>query len=109
MKAVRPIRSEADYQAALSRIEQLMEAAEELEVLAVLVEDYERKLEPVPPTALEALKFRMEQRGLRPADLVPYIGSRVKVSEVLSGKRQLSLAMRRRLLELGIPAASLLR
>lgn len=109
MTKIRPIRSDTDYQAAVARVEELLDVTEELEVWLILVADYERKMQPVNTTALEALKFRMEQGGLRPVDLVPYIGSRAKVSEVLSGKRQLSLAMRQRLLDLGIPAVALLR
>lgn len=113
------IKSQADYETTLERIEELMqsdpapdsELNDELEVLVVLVEEYERRLYPIdPPSPLEALQFRMEQGGLTQRDLVPFIGSRAKVSEVLSGKRPLSLAMLRALhTGLGIPAASLLQ
>jgi HTH-type transcriptional regulator / antitoxin HigA len=78
----------------------------ELELWVHLVEVYEEEKYPIePPTPVEAIRFRMEQQGLTPSDLVPYVGSKGRVSEVLSGKRTLSLAMIRRLHEgLGIPA-----
>lgn len=108
------IKTEADYKAAMAAVERLIDAApaegtreaQELELLAVLVEDYERKdFELGPPTAVEAIRFRMEQQGLAQKDLVPFIGSRSKVSEILSGKRPLTLPMIRALhLGLGIPA-----
>lgn len=112
MSAVRPIRSEADYDAALERIDVLMGAAadsaerDELEVLVTLVESYEDELFPIDaPTPIQAIEFRMEQAGLTQADLSKYIGSRAKVSEVLSGKRPLTLKMIRALNHhLGIPA-----
>jgi len=87
-----------------------MDQADELKVLSLVVADYEAQhCSVMPPGPIEAIKFRMEQQGLKPVDLVPFIGSRSKVSEVLSGKRELSLAMRQRLHEgLGIPARSLL-
>ena len=80
--------------------------ADELSVLADLVEVYEEKHFPIdPPTPVEAIRFRMEQAGLEPRDLEPYIGSRGKVSEVLSGKQPLTLPMIRALHKhLGIPA-----
>src|SRR5436853_70648 len=94
MDKIRPIRTEVDYAAALHRIEELMDAepespeAQELDVLGDLVELYEAKTVPLGfPTPLAAIEFRMEQAGLKPRDLIPYIGSRAKVSEVLSGKR----------------------
>jgi len=107
---IRPIKTDEDYQTALTRISELMELADELEVLSVLVQEYESRTFPSSlPDPIEAIKFRMEQQNLRQRDLVPFIGSRSKVSEVLSGKRGLSLAMRQRLCDgLGIPAAVLL-
>ena len=107
---LRPIRTDEDYQKALKRISVLMDACDELEVRSLLVEAYEKKHFPVgDPNPIEAIKFRMEQAGLKQADLVQYIGSRSKVSEVLSGKRTLSLTMIRKLHHgLGIPAKSLL-
>ena len=111
------IKTDRDYEVALNRIEELMDArpgtaeGDELELLAALVEAYEDKNYPIaPPDPIDAIRFRMEQAGLKQKDLVPYIGSRPKVSEVLSGKRTLSLKMIRALHEgLGIPAEVLLR
>ena len=108
----RLIRTEADYEEALAYVGTLMSAEpgtadfSELELWVHLVEVYEEEKYPVePPTPVEAIRFRMEQQGLTPSDLVPYIGGKSRVSEVLSGKRTLSLAMIRRLHEgLGIPA-----
>ena len=81
------------------------------DLLATLVDLYEKKAYPIDePDPLEAIRFRMEQQGLKPRDLVPYIGSKSKVSEVLSGRRGLSLNMIRGLSSgLGIPAAVLVR
>ena len=117
MGAIKAIRSEADYEAALGRIDALMDAApdtaegEELDVLTDLVQHYEERLVPMGfPTPLAAIEFRMQQAGLSPRDLVPFIGSRAKVSEVLAGKRPLTLPMVRALHEhLGIPASVLLQ
>ena len=112
------IHTEAEHEAALHRIDVLMEndpapnspEGEELELLSVLVERYEKKKYPMDmPTPVAAIQFRMEQQGLKPKDLVPYLGSPSKVSEVLNGKRPLTLAMIRRLNEgLGIPAEVLI-
>ncbi|MGB7416876.1 MAG: ImmA/IrrE family metallo-endopeptidase [Thermosynechococcaceae cyanobacterium] len=115
--AIKPIRSEADYDAALAQIDSLMDAAagtddaDDLEVLATLVEIYEKQHFPVDmPDPIEAIKFRMDQENLTARDLVPLIGSRAKVSEVLSGKRTLTLKMIRALHEhLEIPADVLLQ
>ena len=117
MARITPIRTEADHRAALARIDVLMDAvtgtpeADELTVLADLVEAYEAKHFSIElPTPVEAIRFRMEQAGLEPRDLEPYIGSRGKVSEVLSGKQPLTLAMIRALHKhLGIPAEVLVR
>lgn len=114
---IRAIRSEADYAAALARIDALMDAepgtpeGEELDVLADLVEHYEEKRIPMGyPTSLAAIQFRMEQGGFIPRDLIPIMGSRAKVSEVLSGKRTLTMQMARALhASLGIPADVLLQ
>jgi len=117
MRNIKAIRSEADYNAALARIEALMDAepatpeGDELDVLADLVEHYEEKHVPMGfPSPVAAIEFRLEQAGLAPRDLTPFIGSRAKVSEVLSGKRPLTMPMARALHEhLGIPAAVLLQ
>lgn len=116
MARITPIRTEANHEAALARIDALMDAeagspeADELSVLAELVETYETKHFPIGLlTPVEAIRFRMEQAGLEPRDLEPYIGSRGKVSEVLAGKQPLTLAMIRALhRHLGIPAEVLL-
>jgi HTH-type transcriptional regulator/antitoxin HigA len=98
------IKTEADHQATLARIEQIFDAkrgtakGDELELLLLLVETYEDKKYLIdPPDPIAALRFRMEQDGLKPKDLIPYIGSKSKVSEVLSGRRPLSLTMIRKL------------
>lgn len=115
MITINPIKTEADYEAALARIEALWGAEEdtpegdELEVLFTLVEAYEAKHYPIePPDPVEAIKFEMENRGLKRKDLEPYIGSRGRVSEVLNRKRSLSIEMIRSLHKgLGIPLESL--
>src|SRR5437667_4013979 len=119
MVNLRTIKSEADYAAVLEEIEKLIDAdpapntpeADRLDLLALLANDYEAKEFPTElPDAVEAIKFRMEQRDLAPRDLIPYIGSRSKVSEVLSRKRPLTLSMIRALHDgLGIPARALLK
>ncbi|MFA6239602.1 MAG: ImmA/IrrE family metallo-endopeptidase [Candidatus Hydrogenedentales bacterium] len=111
------IKTQNEYSAALARIEEIFDAlpntseGDELELLAFLVEQYESKEFPIDlPDPLAAIRFRMEQKGLKSKDLVPYIGSPSKVSEVLSGRRTLSLTMIRNLSEgLGISAEVLLR
>lgn len=117
MVNIKPIRSERDYEAALGRISELMDAepnsreGDELDILVDLVELYESKHVPMGyPNPIAAIEFRMEQAGLRPADLATFIGSRAKVSEVLSGKRAITMPMARALHEhLGIPADVLLQ
>ena len=114
---IRPIKSAEDHEEALERIGVLMAAdagtdeGDELEVLATLVELYENDVSPIhPPSAIEAIKFRLDQSGMSQRDLIPLIGSRSKVSEVLSGKRSLTLKMIRALHEyLEIPAEILLQ
>lgn len=112
----RLIKNEEDYKKALSRIEELMNAQpdtpemDELELMTALVEMYEdRHYSISPPDPLEAIKFCMDQLGLTQKDMVPYIGPKSKVSEVLNGKRPLSLTMMRSLNKnLGISAEVLL-
>lgn len=114
---VKLIKTENDYLSTLKRIDELFEAelntpeGDELELLVTLVELYEKKHFPIKsPTPIEAIKFRMEQMNLTQKDLVQYIGSKSKVSEVLSGKRSLSLNMIRNLSEgLGISAEILIQ
>lgn len=117
---LQPIRSENDYRAALKRVEQFFDAAQEpdpdseegafFEALMTLVEAYERKHYPIsPPDPIEAIKFRMDQNGISVKDLEPIIGKSNRVYEVLNRKRPLTLAMIRRLHSaLGIPAEVLI-
>jgi HTH-type transcriptional regulator / antitoxin HigA len=113
---IRPVNSEQAYDEAIKRIETLWGAesgtpeGDELDVLLTLVRVYEKENHPVPPpTPIEAISFVMDQRGMKHADLVPYIGSRSKVSEILRGKRTLSLSMIRSLhTHLSIPAEILI-
>lgn len=117
MSTIKPIRTKVDYDVALARIDELMDSeagtpeGDELDVLVDLAEHYEAKSEPMGyPSVVAAIEFRMEQAGLRPRDLVSFLGSRAKVSEVLSGKRQLTMKMARALHEhFGIPADVLLQ
>ena len=117
MMSAKPIRTEADYEQALARIDELMGSefgsteGEELDVLVTLVESWEDEHYPMGyPEPHEAIKFRMEQAGLRPRDLIPIIGSRAKVSEVLSGKRAITMPMARALHgHFGIPIKVLIR
>jgi len=110
------IKTEEQHEETLGRIEELMDGkpgtaeGDELELLVTLVELYEENRYPIDlPDPIEAIKFRMEQAGFRQQDLVPFIGSRSKVSEVLNGKRPLSLKMIRALNQgLGISAEVLL-
>ena len=114
---VRPIKSEADYDAALAEIDRLFDApagsaeGDRLEVLTTLVEAYESAHHRMPlPDPIEAIKFRMEQQGLTRKDLEPLIGTRTRVAEVLNGRRGLSIEMIRRLHDkLGIAADVLIR
>jgi HTH-type transcriptional regulator/antitoxin HigA len=114
---IKPIKTKADYRAALKEIEGLMAAerdtpeGERLDVLATLVEAYENKHYRLDlPDPIEAVKFRMEQKGLTAKDLVPMIGRINRVYEVLSRRRPLTLAMIQRLHSgLGIPAESLIK
>ncbi|HEY3354971.1 MAG TPA: helix-turn-helix domain-containing protein [Polyangia bacterium] len=113
---IKPIRTEAQHRAALATIERLWDAQpgtpdhDRMEVLATLVDAYEREHHPIPPPdPIAAIQFRMEQLGLRRKDLERLLGSRARVSEVLNRRRRLTLAMIRRLhAELGIPADVLL-
>ncbi len=112
---IRPIHTRQDHADALRRIDELMDAApgtpeaDELDVLATLVEAYEDEHFPIgDPDPVAAILFRMEQQGLTRKDLEPLLGSRGRVSEVLNGRRALSIQMIRRLnSELGIPLESL--
>ena len=111
------IKTEADHAAAMARVELLFRAkpdtpdGDELELLLLLVEAYEAQAFPVDlPDPLTAIRFRMEQQELTPANMTPYLGGTRTVREVLSGRRQLSLPMIRRLVnDLEIPAEVFLR
>lgn len=117
MANIKLIKTNEDYEKALAKIEELFDAqpntpdGDELELLVTLVELYEKTNYPIEaPDPISAIKFRMEQQGLKNKDLIPYIGSKSKVSEVLSGKRELSINMIRKLNEgLGIPAEILIK
>jgi len=113
----RVIKTDQDYQAALARIDQIFDASpstpkgDELELLLLLVELYEDKTYPIDlPDPIAAICFRMEQENLKPKDLIPFLGSKSKVSEVLAGQRSLSLTMIRKLAAgFGVPAVVLLQ
>lgn len=117
MKEIKPIKTEADYDAAMVEIGRLWGAksgtlaGDRLDVLATLIEVYEEKHYPMdPPDPIEAIKFRMEQQGLTRKDLEVIFGTRTRVAEILNRRRGLSINMIRQLHEkLGIPAEILLK
>src|ERR1700719_3351745 len=114
---IKPIRNEADYDRALRRIERLWDSpknsprGDELDILATLIEAYERRHYPIDlPSPIEAIKFRLEQQGKDTRALIGVIGHRTRVHEVLNGKRSLSLKMIRNLHDkFGIPANVLIQ
>ncbi len=113
---IKPIKKESDYTAALKRIDSIWDAVpnskkgDELSILAILVENYEiENFKILPPDPIEAIKFRMEQMGLKKTDLANYLGGRNRSTEILNRKRSLSVRMMKVLHnEMKIPAASLL-
>ena len=115
--ALKPIKTKRDYEAALKQAEAWWDApagsprAEQLDVLTLLIEDYEVRHFPIePPDPIEFLLYIMEQRGLARKDLEPFIGSRARVAEVLNRVRPLSLEMIRNLSEgLNLPADVLVK
>ena len=117
MKNLKPIRTEADYEAALAEIERLWGArtgtpqGDRLDILATLIDAYENEHCPMdPPDPIEAIKFRMEQQGLTRKDLAGILGSHTRVAEVLNRRRGLSVNMIRSLHEkLGISVEVLVR
>jgi HTH-type transcriptional regulator/antitoxin HigA len=117
MIEIKPIRSEADYEAALAEVEGLWGArlvtpeGDRLDVLATLIDAYESQHHPIdPPDPIEAIKFRMEQQGLSRRDLEGILGTRTRIAEVLNRRRGLSINMIRRLHDkLGISAEVLIR
>ena len=114
---IEPIRNHRGYRRALKEIEGLMTAkrntpeGDRLDILVTLVEAWEQKHYPLDlPDPVEAIKFHMDQKGLEPRDLIPFIGSRNRVYEVLNRRRPLTLKMIRQLHQgLGIPAESLIK
>jgi HTH-type transcriptional regulator/antitoxin HigA len=116
---VKPIKNKRQYEEALAQVYGLMQKnlkpeskeSDELEVLSILIKEYELENYPVPkPSPLEAIKFRIEQMGMSEAELSDILGARSRKSEILSGKRKLSLAMIRKLNEvLHIPAEVLIQ
>ena len=117
MKAIKPIKTEADYDAVLAEIDRLMDAEPEtsegdrLDILVTLVEAYEAKHWHInAPDPIAAIELRMQQKGLTRRDLEKILGSRSRVSEILNRKRPLTVEMIRRLHSLwGIPAESLIQ
>ena len=114
---IQPIKDKKSHEAALARVEDLMNAVpntpegDELEMLVALIEAYEKKVYPIDvPDPIEAIRFRMEQYGMTNKDLIPFIGSSGRVSEVLNYKRSLSISMIRKLNSgLNIPLESLIK
>jgi HTH-type transcriptional regulator/antitoxin HigA len=114
---IKPIRTASDYEAALKEVDRLIDAkpqtpeGDKLDVLVTLIEVYEAKHFPIPEPddPVEVLQYYLDTRGISRSDLIPFLGSKERVSEVFSGKRRLSLAMIRRLHEgLDIPAELLI-
>lgn len=114
---IKPIKTETDYTEALQAVENLMDAktdtpeGDSLDVLVILIEAYEEKHHPVlPPEPVEAIIHQMESQGLSRKDLIPFFGSRARVSEILNKKRSLSINMIRKLQKgLGISAEILIK
>lgn len=110
------IKTEEQYDIAMERIDELFDAKpdtkefDELELFVMLVDAYEDKHYHIEaPDPIEAIKFRMEQEGLKKSDLIPFLGTRSRVTEILNGKRKLTVNMMRNLYhKLGVPAESLL-
>ncbi|MBN9064880.1 MAG: XRE family transcriptional regulator [Rhizobiales bacterium 65-9] len=119
MKELRILRNEDDYDQALTDIAAFFDApparktaqAERFDLLALLIEDYERRNWPIePPAPIDAIRYRMETAGYSQADLGRLLGSRQRASDILSGRRSLTMAMVRKLhQEWGIPAESLIQ
>ncbi len=111
------IKTEKEYQAALSRLEEIFDSkkgsenADELELLSLLIEKYEDEISPIDlPDPIEAIKFRMDQLGFKQKDLAKAIGLKSRVSEILNKKRKLTIDMIRRLHDtLGIPTEVLIK
>ena len=114
---IKPIKTKKDYQLALARLEHIFDAmpgtseGDELEVLGILIDNYERNHFPIDlPDPIEAIKFRMEQMSFTQNDLAKVIGLKSRASEILNGKRKLTLEMIRQLHQsLGIPTDVLIQ
>lgn len=103
---LKPIKTETDYRFALKRLEEIFDTkpgtqeSDELEILGLMVDDYENKHYPIEaPDPIEAIKIRMEEMHLKQIDLVPEIGGKSRVSEILNRKRRLTVDMIRKLAE----------
>jgi len=101
---IEPIKTEDDYQAALSRLGEIFDApdgtpeSDELDILGLLVDEYEKEHYPIDsPDPIEAIKIRMEELNMRQVDLIPVIGGKSRVSEILNRKRRLTIQMIRKL------------
>ena len=114
---IKPIKTESDYNQALKRLEEIFDAkkgteeGDELEILSILIENYEKEHYPVDlPDPIEAIKFRMEQLGMKQKDLAEVVGFKSRVSEILNKKRKLTLEMIRNLSKkLNIPSEVLIQ
>ena len=116
---LKPIKTSKQHKEYLTRAYELMQKdiepdtieSDELEVISILIEQYEKDKHPIaPPSPIEAILFRLDQMGMKKSELKNILGSRSRVSEILSGKRSLSLKMIRKLHEqLGISADTLIR
>lgn len=114
---IRPIKTELDYNQALERLEVIFDAkkgtkeGDELEILSILIERYEKEKYPIEmPDPIEAIKFRMEQLGMKQKDLAEYVGFKSRVSEILNKKRKLTIEMIRNLSKkLNIPSEVLIQ
>jgi HTH-type transcriptional regulator/antitoxin HigA len=101
---LKPIKTETDYRASLKRLDEIFDAklgtleSDELEILGLMVDDYENKHYPIDaPDPIEAIKIRMEEMNLKQVDLIPEIGGKSRVSEILNRKRRLTVEMIRKL------------
>jgi len=114
---IRPIKTELDYNKALERLEVIFDAkkgtkeGDELEILSILIERYEKVKYPIEmPDPIEAIKFRMEQLGMKQKDLAEFVGFKSRVSEILNKKRKLTIEMIRNLSQkLNIPSEVLIQ
>lgn len=114
---LKPIKTEADYRQALNRLDEIFDAisgtpeSDEADILGLLIDDYENRHFPIePPDPIEAIKIRMEEMNLKQVDLIPEIGGKSRVSEILNRKRRLTVEMIRNLTtRLNLSAALLIK